>query len=87
MNTINCGIPQGSALGTILFLIFINGLPTNTVTGVNQDLKNIYSWLCANKLSINVNKTKAILFHSKNKHINSLNQKLVINNNVIQLVK
>ena len=29
---------------------------------MNEDLKYIYTWLCANRLSINVDKTEFILF-------------------------
>ena len=32
---------------------------------VNKDLKSLYSWLCANRLSLNVDKTEFIIFQSR----------------------
>ena len=32
---------------------------------LNTELSKIYEWLCINKLSLNINKTKFIVFHTK----------------------
>ena len=36
---------------------------------INFDLKNIFMWLRANKISLNADKTELVLFRSKNRKI------------------
>ena len=50
---------------------------------LNEELKYVFQWLCANRLTINVTKTEFIIFKSPKK---PLNQRIVLELNGIKYV-
>ena len=57
----------------------------NTEADINAELEKVNTWLKLNKLSLNAQKTKLMLFHRKQKHVNDVNIK--IDNTMIEHVQ
>ena len=66
---------------TTLFCNFDNISNENTI---NNEINKVYDWLCSNKLSLNVSKTKYMCFHTPNKTVTY--PELKINNVTIDRV-
>ena len=56
-------------------------LETTWLNYINTELNKMAVWFRANKMAVNAEKTKYIIFHTKNKRVDPGNSVLVFDNN------
>ena len=64
---------------TLQFILIVKIVSSNKlVHDVNRELNEVNVWIIKNKLSLNINQTKCIMFHTRQRQINYVSFSLMI---------
>ena len=58
----------------------------HNILTINGELLGVNDWLVANRLSLNVNKTKCMIFHNSQKYISNFSLNLILTHGEIEKV-
>ena len=61
---------------TTLFHPLSNCIGNDDFQTINCEMEKVYHWLCANRLSLNISKTKFMIFHNKGKNMSSIDPEI-----------